>query len=118
MGCQQFWNYKHLVAVSKDGTHINNGKFPTSIRANMTISKAPRGKAIDRTTSKYLNVVRLDIAIGDCMSVSSCFKYALIFVDRATKYNWCFGLKSLHHNDILSTFLAFQSEAGRLAKQF
>jgi hypothetical protein len=28
----------------------------------------------------------------------------------------CFGLKSLHHNDILSAFLAFWSEAGRLAQ--
>jgi hypothetical protein len=115
-GCQQFQNYKHLIAVSKDGTYIDNGKFHTFIRAYTTIPKAPRGKAIDRTSSKYRNVVHLDIAFGDCMSVGS-FKYALIFVDRATRYNWCFGLKSLHHNDILSAFLAFQSEAGRLAKQ-
>ncbi len=62
-------------------------------------------------------MVHLDIAFRDCMSVSG-FKDALIFVDRATRYNWCFGLKSQHHNNILSTFLAFQSEAGRLAKQF
>ncbi len=51
------------------------------------------------------------------MSVNG-LKYALIFVDRATRFNWCFGPGSLHHNDILSAFLAFQSEAGRLAKQF
>jgi hypothetical protein len=61
-GCQQFWNYKHLVAVSKDGTYIDNGKFPTSIGAYMTIPKAPCGKAIDHSSSKYLNVVHLDIA--------------------------------------------------------
>jgi hypothetical protein len=105
-GCQQFWNYKHLVAVSKDGIYIDNGKFPTSIGAYTTIPKAPRGKAIDCTSSKYLDMVRLDITFGDCMSDGG-FKYALIFVDGATRYNWCFGLKSLHHNDILSAFLAF-----------
>jgi hypothetical protein len=62
-------------------------------------------------------VVHLDIAFGDCMSVGG-FKYALMFVDRATRTNWCFGLKSLHLNNILSAFLTFQSEAGRLANTF
>jgi hypothetical protein len=51
------------------------------------------------------------------MSVGG-FKYALIFVDRATHYNWCFGLKSLHHDDIIAAFLAFSAEAGNLACQF
>jgi hypothetical protein len=69
-------------------------------------------KAVARRSS-----LRTILAFGDCMLVGG-FKYALIFVDRATRYNWCFGLKSLHHNDILSAFLAFQSEADRLAKQF
>ncbi len=105
-GCLQFWNHKHLLAVSKDGIFINNGEFPTSIGAYTTISKAPCGKAIDSNSSKYLDVVHLDIAFGDCMSVGG-FTYALIFADRATRYNWCFGLKSLHHDDILSAFLAF-----------
>ncbi len=62
-------------------------------------------------------MVHLDIASGDCILVGG-FKYALIFVDRASCYNWCFGLKSLHHKDILAAFLAFCAKAGRLAKQF
>jgi hypothetical protein len=82
-GCRRFRNYKHLMSVSKDGVYINNGEFPTSIGAYTTIPKAPRGKAINRTLSKYLDVVHLDIAFGDCMSVGG-FKYALIFVDQAT----------------------------------
>jgi hypothetical protein len=116
-GCCHFHNYRHLLSISKDSTYINNGKFPTSIGAYTTIPKAPRGKAIDRTSTKYLDVVHLDITFGDCMSVGG-FKYALIFVNRATRYHWCFGLKSLHHEDIITAFLAFWSEAGSLAKQF
>ena len=46
------------------------------------------------------------------------FKYALIFEDRATRFNWCCGLKLLHHNDIISAFLAFCAKAGNLARQF
>ena len=91
-GCHRFRNYKHLISTTKDGSFIDNGEFPLSIGAFTTIPKAPRGKAIDRTTSKLLDIVHFDIAFGDCMSVGG-FKYALIFVDRATCFNWCFGLK-------------------------
>jgi len=105
------------VVTTKDGSFIDNGEFPLSIGAFTTIPKAPRGKAIDRTTSKFLDIVHLDIAFGDCMSVGG-FKYALIFVDRATRFNWCFGLKSLHHDDIITAFMAFRSNAGSLARQF
>jgi hypothetical protein len=116
-GCRCFRNYKHLISTTKDGSFIDNGKFPLSIGAFTTIPKAPHGKAIDRTTSKFLDIVHLDIAFGDCMSVGG-FKYALIFVDRATRFNWCFGLKSLHHNDIIAAFMAFHSDAGSLARHF
>jgi hypothetical protein len=40
-GCQQFCNNRHLLYVSKDGTYIDNGKFPTSIGAYTTIPNAP-----------------------------------------------------------------------------
>ena len=81
------------------------------------IPKAACGKPIDRTLSKYLNIVHIDIAFGDCLSIGG-YKYALIFVDQATCYNWCFGLKSLHHNDIIAGFMAFRAEASSLACQF
>jgi hypothetical protein len=45
-------------------------------------------------------------------------KYVLIFVDRATKCNWCFGLKSLSRDDIIAASLAFWAEACSLVKQF
>jgi hypothetical protein len=68
--------------------------------------------------SKYLDIVHVDIAFGDCVSVGG-YKFALIFVDRATRYNWTFGLKSLQHNDIHAAFLvAFRDEAGSFARQF
>ena len=115
-GCRRFRNYRHLIHTSKDGHFLNNGEFPVSLGAYTTIPKAPRGKLINRLPSKYLDVVHIDIAFGDCMSVGG-YKYALIFVDRATHFNWCFGLKSLHHDDIISTSLAFRAEAGNLARQ-
>jgi hypothetical protein len=34
------------------------------------------------------------------------------------QYNWCFGLKSLHSNEICAAFLAFWAEAGNMARQY
>jgi len=116
-GCRRFRNYRHLTQSSKDGSFVDNGEFPTSIGAYATIPKAARGKPIDQTPSKYLDIVHVDIAFGDCMSVGG-YKYALIFVDCATQFNWCFGLKSLHHDGIIAAFMAFQAEAGNIARQF
>jgi hypothetical protein len=118
MGCCRFRNYKHLVAVTKNGRFLDTSKFLASIGTYTTIPKAPQVKPIDsdRSPSTYLDMVHLDIAFGDCMLVGG-FKYALIFVGRALHYNWCFGLKSLHHKDILVVFLAYHAKARHLAKQ-
>jgi hypothetical protein len=89
-----------LHEASQDSKLINNGEFLTSLCSYTTIPKAPRGTTIDCHHSQYLNIVHVDIAFGDRASIKG-FKYALIFVDRATHYNWTFGLKSLQHDDIL-----------------
>ena len=116
-GCRRFRNYQHIISGTKDGTLLNTGEFPLSLGTYATIPKAPRGKAVNRLLSKYLDIVHVDIAFGDCVSVGG-YKFALILVDRATRYNWTFGLKSLQHNDIQAAFLAFRDEAGSLARQF
>ena len=39
-------------------------------------------------------------------------------VDRATRYNWVFGLKDLSKDSILSAFRLFQADAGSYARCF
>ncbi len=39
-GCRRFWNYKHLIQSSKDGTFLDSGEFPASIGSYATIPKA------------------------------------------------------------------------------
>ncbi len=74
--------------------------------AHMPLFLKPRGKPINHIPAKFLDVVHLNIAFGNCLSIGG-FKYGLIFVDQATQYNWCFGLKSLHSNKNCAAFLAF-----------
>ena len=117
MGCRKFRNYKHIVDVSRDGEWLDGGEFPVSLGSFATIPKAKRGKSLDRTDYRYLDAVHMDIAFGDCVSVGG-FRYALILVDRATRYNWAFGLKTLSSDCILSALRLFRAAAGSLARCF
>jgi hypothetical protein len=94
LGCRRFRNYKHILQTSLDGQWMDGGEFPVSLGAFTTIPKAPRGKAINREQYFYLDIVHVDIAFGDCISTGG-FRYSLVFVDCATRYNWVFGLKDI-----------------------
>ncbi len=59
----------------------------------------------------------MDIPFGDCLSISG-FCYALILIDRATRYNWTLGLKTLTSDSILSALYLFWASAGSLARCF
>ena len=107
-GCCRFRNYQHKISSTKDGVLLNTGEFPLSLGTYATIPKAPRGKAIDRLPAKYLNIVHVDIAFGDCISIGG-YKFALIFVDRATRYNWTFGLNPSNTTTFNPHFLPFKT---------
>ncbi len=59
----------------------------------------------------------MDIAFGDCISVGG-FCYALILVDRATRYNWVYGLKDLLGDSILFALRYFKADTGSYARCF
>jgi hypothetical protein len=59
----------------------------------------------------------MDIALGDCLLVGG-FCYALILVDRATRYNWMFGLKTILLDSILVAIRLSHSAAGSLVHCF
>ena len=46
------------------------------------------------------------------------FHYSLIFINRATRYNWVFGLKDLSKESILLAFHLFRADAGSHARCF
>jgi hypothetical protein len=59
----------------------------------------------------------MDIAFGGCLAIGG-YQYALILVDRGTRYNWTFGLKTLSLDCILSALHLFWATAGSLARCF
>ncbi len=69
MGCRHFRNYHHILLMPKDGILLNSGEFLLALGAYATIPKAPQGKPIDHLPAKYLNIIHVDIAFGDCVSI-------------------------------------------------
>ncbi len=62
-------------------------------------------------------MVHLDIVFGDCVLIDG-FQYVLILVDRATRYNWIFGLKDLSSDSIILALCLLYALAGSLAHCF
>jgi hypothetical protein len=96
---------------------VDGGEFPPSFRSYATIPKSKRGGPFDRTKYRYLDAVHMDIAFGDCVLISS-FRYALVLVNRPTRYNSTFGLKDLTSASIISALCLFRASAGSLARTF
>ncbi len=71
LGCRHFCNYKHILQTSLDGKWIDGGEFPLLLGTYMTIPKAPRGSAIDRKKSFFLDILHVGIAFMDCILVGS-----------------------------------------------
>jgi hypothetical protein len=117
MGCWKFRNYKHLLQVSCDGEWMDGGKFPSSLSSYATILKAKHSSLLNCTKYCYLGAVHMDIAFGNCVSVGR-YQYAFILLNRATQYNWTFGLKTLSLVDIITSLCLFCVVAGLLARCF
>ncbi len=94
IGGQKFRSYKHLLQASRDGKWVNGGEFPPSLAFYATIPKSKQGGALNCIKYKFLDAVHMDITFGDCVSIGG-FRYALILVDCANRYNWTFGLKNV-----------------------
>jgi hypothetical protein len=116
-GCRTFKSYQNLLQDTCDGKFVGTDKFPKSLGTYTTVNKAPRGGPIARTQYRYLDKVHVDIGFGDTMSIGR-YRYVLVFVNQATRYNWTFGLNTLTSTNIIEAFNLFKAEAGGFAKMF
>ena len=81
------------------------------------IRKRKHGTALP-PTKQYLDKVHLDTIYGDTISKLG-FCYAILLIDRATKYMWFYGVRSLVSACIIDTLKQFRADhAGGLPKQF
>ena len=116
-GCRKFKDYRHLLCTTHAGRWVETGEFPLSLGSHATIPKSRCGKSIDPRAYKYLDKVHGDIGFSDTIAIGGAC-YVLVFVNRATRYNWVFALKTLSKSDIKEAFDLFCAKTGAFAKCF
>ena len=82
-----------------------------------TFASADAGRPFRPPSATYLDKVHLDIVYGDTISKLG-FSYAILLIDRVTKYMWFYGLRSLVSACITNALEQFRADAGGLPKQF
>jgi hypothetical protein len=65
----------------------------------------------------FMKVVHCDIGYGDTKAVGNGARYCMIFVDRVTRYNWIYPLKSLTHTSLKAVLSAWSVDAGQFPKR-
>ena len=118
MGCRRFKGkrvYQTFAKVWENASFTDGGKPIQSIGEFSTLNKRKRGQMLP-PSKKYLDKVCMDIVYDDVISKLG-FCYALVLIDRATKYIWVYGLKSLTSPWIIDALEQFQADASGLPKQ-
>ena len=115
-GGRRFQNYRNVCFTAKDAKFTGGGEPLPSIGEFANLRKRKRGKPLP-PTKHYMEKVHLDIVYGDYVSRLG-YRYALLLVDRATKYTWVYGLQSLAASNIIQALEEFRADAGCLPKQF
>ena len=92
-GNLRFCNYEHFSRTSKDAKFVQGGEPCLSIGEFSNLRKGARGKAL-APTNHYLDKVHLEIIFGNTISKMG-YRHAILLIDRATKYIWFYGVKSL-----------------------
>lgn len=115
-GGRRFRNFENVARVLKGAKFVNSGA-PLDTLSRFTSMRRSRRGQVQPPSKKYLDKVHVDILFGDVVA-NLGYRYALLLVDRATKYIWIYGLKSLTSGPIIDAFCQFRADAGGLPKQF
>ena len=116
MGNRRFRSYDRFGQVLQNAKYINSGEPLQSLGEFANLKRRRRGKVLP-PSKKYLDKVHMDIVYGDFVSKLG-FRYGLLLIDRATKYIWFYGLKSLSSDNIIAALEQFQADAGGLPTEF
>ena len=115
-GGRRFRNFENVARVLKGAKFVNSGAPLETLSRFTSMRRSKRGQ-VQPPSKKYLDKVHVDILFGDVVA-NLGYRYALLLVDRATKYIWIYGLKSLLSENIIDAFSQFRADAGGLPRQF
>jgi len=116
-GFRQLKNWTSILDVAQENISINlnHGDIPIELGNVANIKKSRRNKVPIARPPHFLSRVHMDIGYGDCRAVGGV-RYCDLFVDRATREMFIYGLKTLTHNSLIAAFQQFRTDAGDLPK--
>ena len=117
LGSRSLKNWNDINEISLPTVSISNsGVLPIELGDVVNLKAARKNKTPVPKPPNFLDVVHGDLAYGDCTSVGGV-RYALLLVDRSTRFSLCYGLKSLIQEEILQGFVKFQLTFGSLPRR-
>ena len=116
MGFRTLKTLKSFQEVSQNTvTFINAGEIPHNIGNFTTIKKHTHNKAMVERPKHFFDIAHIDIAYGDTVAPGA-IKFALIIVDRKTRYNYCLPLQDCKSSTITVALQKLKVLAGKLPK--
>ena len=116
MGFRTLKILKSFQEVSQNTvTFINTGKIPKDIGNYTTIKKHTHNKNTVQQPHHFFDVAHIDIAYGDTVAPGA-LKFALMVVDRKTRYNYCLPLTDCKSTTITNKLQKLKVIAGKVPK--
>ena len=117
LGFRQLKNWSSVLDIAQENISINfhHGDVPIELGNVANIKKSRRNKTPIARPPNFLSRVHMDIGYGDCKAVGGA-RYCTLFVDRATRQIFIYGLKTLTHTALTAAFQQFRIDAGALPK--
>ena len=117
LGSRSLKRWEDIAEISKDTVRIlDGGERPLELGDVANLKSARRNLTPVPKPEQFLDVVHCDLGYSDCASVGG-IHYVLMAVDRATRYTWAFGLKSLVQEEIITGFTKFRLLFGNLPRR-
>ena len=117
LGSRSLKNWTDINDIALPTISIStSGILPLELGDVVNLKAARKNKQPVPRPPNFFDIVHVDLAYGDCVSIGGT-RYALIIVDRATRYTWMFGLKSLAQEEIIKAFVKLQLTFGSLLRR-
>ena len=116
-GFRQIKDWTTLLSTGQPTIDIiNTGDPPMEIGDVANIKASRRNKTPLPRPQSFLDVVHMDIGFGDCVSHGG-YKYVILFVDRATRETFIYGVSTLSSSNLIKVFQRFFSDAKGVPKR-
>ena len=109
-------NIKIFQSVAQNNvTFVNAGELPLSHGDMATIQRHKSNKECVQRPKHFFDIAHMDITYGDTVAPGG-IKYALVIVDRKTRYNFVQPLKDCKSTSIITALQQLKVMAGKLPR--